>query len=254
MAVFRDHLRNGSIRNITERRLLHQRTAKYEVTILDTKRFGRLLILNDEIQLSSADEDIYHRHLIGPALDMLAASDGATVRTLLLGGSDGFSLTKLLRSPRVSHVRLVDHDPELLDLFINGAAGQAFGTSSSFRDRRVLITSQDAAEFLEYAPDENWNLIVVDLTDDWIESAKLWVDLGQKAMNGALVSLNLGPTRAGVHEILKLVARANLACVRLWSLNIPSYGEDWLLGLCSTVGKHREPVFSESWDLHVVSP
>lgn len=67
-----------------EGQLIHQEKTDFnEIVVFDNKMFGRVMMLNDSIQLTTFDEHIYHQAMTSrfqPGLD---------IRALVIGGGDG---------------------------------------------------------------------------------------------------------------------------------------------------------------------
>lgn len=116
------------------------------------------------MQFDSADERRYHEFMALPALALAArGADEAPLRVLILGGGDGLALREVLRHERVSHVDLVDLDPEVLAL-----ARSAFRAlnDDAFYDYRVHVHVADAVHFVAAAAHRaaRYDLVLCDFT------------------------------------------------------------------------------------------
>lgn len=127
------------------------------VQVLQTDAFGRLLTLDGLVMLTERDEFVYHEMLTHPALCLLDRPR----RALVVGGGDGGTVREILRHGSIEHVDLVEIDPMVIE-----ASKQYFPTvASAFDDPRLSVHVQDAAAFVEEAPDGTYDLITVDSTD-----------------------------------------------------------------------------------------
>lgn len=168
----------GRIESFGERQLydspviFSQKTRYQRLTITRWSDDVRLYI-DGNLQFSSADEHRYHESLIHPAFaarEQLASTPAR--RVLVLGGGDGLAIRELLRYPAVTHIDLVDLDPEMTRLFREVPA-LAELNAGSLSDPRVTVHNADAMRWLEQwrgssepaEPAEPWDIVVVDLPD-----------------------------------------------------------------------------------------
>ncbi|MFK5968541.1 MAG: polyamine aminopropyltransferase [Candidatus Marithrix sp.] len=120
--------------------ILKERTQFQECLIFDNPLYGRVLVLDGIVQLSTFDEYIYHEMLVHPP--MFAHSKPKQV--LIVGGGDGGTLREVLK-----------HDPEevvMIDIdeqFVYAAAKHLPSLSDgAFNDSRVTLLFEDASEAL----------------------------------------------------------------------------------------------------------
>src|SRR5262249_50070243 len=86
-------------------RSLYEGVTRYQsVRILDTVKFGKMLILDGRVQSAASDEFIYHETLVHPGL--ITHPDPRHV--LILGGGEGASLREVLRHSSVHRVTMVE--------------------------------------------------------------------------------------------------------------------------------------------------
>jgi spermidine synthase len=139
------------------RTLLRERSAYQEIAIVETPRFGRMMLLDGVVQVTEADEPAYHEMLTH--LPMLA--HGAVRRLLVLGGGDGGILREALRHPGVERATLVELDPAVI-----AAARTHMPTvpAGAFEDPRTELVIGDAARFVADTAG-SYDLVVVDSTD-----------------------------------------------------------------------------------------
>ena len=123
---------------------------------------GLALYIDGDLQLDTADEAVYHESLVLPALSLLRVRRGESatgIRVLICGGGDGLALREVLRFPGVTHVDLVDYDPDVVAL---GCTDLAPFNLGAFSDARVTIHIADAWQFTESC--DLYDVIVCDLT------------------------------------------------------------------------------------------
>ncbi len=133
------------------------RTRFQEYWIYETPAFGKILVLDREIQSAERDEYIYHETLVHPP--MLAHPDPRHV--LIVGGGEGATLREVLRHPSVERALMVDIDGELIEMARELLPEWHRG---AFDDPRSRVVVADARAWLE-RHDDQFDVIIVDLTD-----------------------------------------------------------------------------------------
>ncbi|KAG6511821.1 thermospermine synthase ACAULIS5-like [Zingiber officinale] len=137
--------------------VLHKGTSKYqEIALIDTKRFGKALVIDGKMQSAEIDEFIYHECLIHPPL--LCHPNPKTV--FIMGGGEGSAAREVLRHKTVESVVMCDIDEEVVDfcrkyLTVN---------QNAFRDSKLCLIINDAKAELEKR-EEQFDIIVGDLSD-----------------------------------------------------------------------------------------
>eukprot|EP00249_Psilotum_nudum_P034421 c53462_g1_i1 orf=512-1285(+) len=85
--------------------ILHTGVSKFQdITLLDTRPFGKVLILDGKLQSSEADEFVYHECLVHPA--MIYHSSPKNV--FIMGGGEGSTAREVLRHKSVKKVVMCD--------------------------------------------------------------------------------------------------------------------------------------------------
>lgn len=134
--------------------LMDLKTSKSHVKYVKTKYHGDMLLMDNEVQFSTLDEEIYH--------DLLLPRDRCFGKSvLILGGGDGLALRNIYRySPDVERVVLVDYDQEFVESFAKGYPRN----QGSLVDPRTRLVYMDAFQFI-YAVNEKYDTIIIDLPD-----------------------------------------------------------------------------------------
>lgn len=143
------------VRLALERVLLHRRSAHQEILIADTPAFGRVLVLDGELQSAESDEATYHEALVLPAM----SAHPAPRRVLVVGAGEGASAREILRAG-AEEVVLVDIDPDVVDA---ARAWLPTWHRGAFDDPRVTLTLGDAREAL--VGSGPWDVVVLDVSD-----------------------------------------------------------------------------------------
>ncbi|GJN19420.1 hypothetical protein PR202_gb06698 [Eleusine coracana subsp. coracana] len=136
--------------------VLHRGTSKYqEIALIDTKHFGKALIIDGKMQSAEVDEFIYHESLVHPPL--LFHPNPKTV--FIMGGGEGSAAREVLRHNTVQRVVMCDIDEEVVD-FCRTYLSANWAAFAS--DKLCLIIND--ARHLEKSR-EKFDVIVGDLAD-----------------------------------------------------------------------------------------
>ncbi|CAO2816637.1 unnamed protein product [Amaranthus hypochondriacus] len=137
--------------------ILQKATSQYQdVVLLDTKRFGKVLVIDGKMQSAESDEFIYHECLIHPAL--LCHANPKSV--FIMGGGEGSAAREALKHISIHKVVMCDIDKEVVDfcrkhLTVNQEAFQ--------NTKLELVINCAMAELKERK--EKFDIIVGDLAD-----------------------------------------------------------------------------------------
>ncbi|MBI4723111.1 MAG: polyamine aminopropyltransferase [Candidatus Stahlbacteria bacterium] len=123
--------------------------------IVESCQFGKMLVLDDIVQLTEVDEFIYHEMLVH--LPLLTHSNPHSV--YIAGAGDGGILREVLRHP-IERVTMVELDDEVT------AACEKYMpiAQKAFQDKRVNLLFNDASVVLKNSK-EQYDIILVDSTD-----------------------------------------------------------------------------------------
>jgi len=127
-----------------------------KIEVFETKEFGRVLVLDGLVQLSTKDEFVYHETLVHPAF--LYQSNPKTV--LIIGGGDGGVLREVVKYP-VKEIFLVDIDRGVIEISKKYLPSLSRG---AFEDKRLKIFNEDALNFVKKYKNY-FDVIIEDLTD-----------------------------------------------------------------------------------------
>jgi spermidine synthase len=137
--------------------LLHRETSKYQdIQIRQHPYFGRMLILDDVVQLTERDEFFYHEMLVHPVLH----THPDPKHVLIIGGGDGASMREVLRHMGVESVTLAEIDERVV-----AVSREYFPTlRSGFEDPRAEVVFTDGIKHVQNPP-RKYDAIIVDSTD-----------------------------------------------------------------------------------------
>jgi spermidine synthase len=140
---FEERLHQGYAQamELVGRPLAEEKSRFQRIKIFDTAANGRVLTLDDVVQLTSRDESAYAEMLTHPPI----LEHGRVERVMIVGGGDLSIAEEVLKHRRVKEVVLVDIDRRVVELSCRHFAAI---NARAFRDRRLTIEIADAFEYL----------------------------------------------------------------------------------------------------------
>ncbi|WP_292020685.1 polyamine aminopropyltransferase [Maritimibacter sp. UBA3975] len=130
----------------------HQRLRVFENTT-----FGRVLTLDDVVQVTEGDNFIYHEMMSHVPI----IAHGAAKRVLIIGGGDGGMAREVLKHDTVDHVTMVEIDAGVVE-FSNAYLPAI--SAGAFDDPRLDLVIADGAEFIRTTAG-GYDVVIVDSTD-----------------------------------------------------------------------------------------
>jgi spermidine synthase len=140
-----------------DRVLFDSETEHQHLIIFETLEFGRVMMLDGIVQLSTNDEFVYHEMMSHVPL----FAHGRVRKALIVGGGDGGVLRESLRHPEIKSVTLCEIDRGVIDLCRVHFPGVSAG---AFDDPRARIVIADGTKFVAET-NERFDVIMVDSTD-----------------------------------------------------------------------------------------
>jgi len=145
------------VRLKADRVLFDSETEHQQLIIFENSDFGRVMMLDGVVQLSTRDEFVYHEMMAHVPL----FAHGKAKKVLIVGGGDGGVLREVLKHPEVKSATLCEIDRSVIDLarehFPDVSAG-------AFDDKRTRVVIADGTKFVHETGDR-FDVILVDSTD-----------------------------------------------------------------------------------------
>ncbi|QIT53849.1 polyamine aminopropyltransferase [Aquisalimonas sp. 2447] len=137
---------------------LHEEQTPYQhIEVYQTKRWGRLLVIDGCVMLTSRDNFTYHEMMSHPAL----FTHPAPRNVLIIGGGDCGMLREVLKHPGVKRCTQVD-----IDAGVTRAAEAFFPELCSANDDpRAELRFEDGIQYIKDLPAGSVDVIIVDSTD-----------------------------------------------------------------------------------------
>ncbi len=229
-----DFTRSGfNIRYHIEREIINQRTDYQHMVIVDNKEFGRLLFLDNELQVADSDAHLYNQALLQP-LQTRQANSQTLERVAILGGGDGGVLNALLQEP-IAEILLFEIDAQVIEAakeHLSRICGQAFA------DPRCQVRLGEASQLL--ANESNLDSVIYDLTMSPEAAAQeqkelylkqLFATMAASLKPGGVLSLQIGSRfDPQSQERARQLLEAHFIEVQFKEVYIPSFCQGWIFG------------------------
>ncbi|MFN5465746.1 MAG: polyamine aminopropyltransferase [Cyanobacteriota bacterium] len=140
-------------------RVLHEAQSPFQrVTIIESERYGRGLLLDGCWMTAEHQERHYHEPLVHPAL----CGAERIERILVIGGGDGGTARECLRHQEVRHLDLVEIDGLVVEWSQQHLPTIGGGCWS---DPRLHLTVGDGIAWAGAAADASYDVVIVDGSD-----------------------------------------------------------------------------------------
>ncbi len=147
----------GIALSLKVRKVLHEGRTKYQkLEIVETETFGRMMILDDAIQITERDEFAYQEMISHIPL----FGHPHPRRVLVIGGGDGGVLREVARHQTVEQIDICEIDGGVIEMSQQWLPYAAVG----FKDPRVKVHVEDGAAFVK--DKENlYDVVIIDSSD-----------------------------------------------------------------------------------------
>ena len=138
--------------------LVDEQSDFQRITVIDSERYGRGLLLDGCWMTAERQERHYHESLVHPALCSAAAIE----RILVIGGGDGGTARECLRHQGVRHLDMVEIDGRVVELSKTHLAALGGGC---WNDPRFHLTVGDGIAWAADCADASYDVVIVDGSD-----------------------------------------------------------------------------------------
>ena len=172
-------------------KLLHADNSNHQnILVFENDVFGRMLAIDNVIQVAQADEFIYHEMITHVGV----FAHGAVKNVLVVGGGDGGALRELFRHQTIERVTLVEIDQAVIDLCTEW---MPMVSNGAFDDPRLNLVIGDGAAFVKETA-EQFDLIIIDSTDPTGPGAALFTEEFYRDCHKALSPAGVLVTQSGL--------------------------------------------------------
>ncbi len=139
------------------KRILYRGKSPYQkILVFDAPFHGRVLALDNIVQLTTREEFFYHELLVHPILQ----AHPNPRKALIIGGGDGGSLREVVKYPGIEQVVECELDAEVVRI----AKRYFREVASGYKDPRAAVLYEDGQKYLRET-DQLFDAIILDLTD-----------------------------------------------------------------------------------------
>lgn len=170
--------------------ILHEETTgHHRLELVRNARFGTVLLLDGAVQVTSADEFMYHEMLAHVPL----AAHSAPSEVLIIGGGDCGLAEEVLKHERVRALTQVEIDASVLDF-----ARRHFSAFNApvFDDPRFRVEIADGAAFAAET-DRRFDVVLIDSTDPMGAGAALFTETFYRDLRRCLRPGGIAVTQGG---------------------------------------------------------
>lgn len=133
------------------------KTAYQEIMVIRNPYYGKMLILDDVVQITERDEFFYHEMLTHVVLH----AHPNPKKVVVIGGGDGGVVREVLKHNTIEKIYFVEIDEEV----INISRRYFPNVSSGVDDPRVEIKIMDGADFVAKRKAGDIDAVIIDSTD-----------------------------------------------------------------------------------------
>lgn len=138
-------------------KVFEQQSPFQKVEVYDTEQWGKLMVIDGYVMLTTRDNFLYHEMMSHPALFTHAEPKKAVI----IGGGDCGTLREVLKHPDIEKVWQID-----IDEVVTRAAEQHFPElCESNNDPRAELLWIDGIKWVKDAEPESVDIVIVDSTD-----------------------------------------------------------------------------------------
>jgi len=206
--------------------MLYAGKSEYQdIKVIENPYFGRMLLLDDVVQITDRDEFFYHEMLV----HIVMHAHPNPRKVVVIGGGDGGTVREVMKHKSVEKVYFIEIDEDVINV-----SKKFFPNVASEMDNpKVEIKCMDGAEFIKEHAGE-FDAIIVDSTDIIGFAKSLFTIDFFKAVKDALSDDGLFVTLSeslhfhkdlviDVQEAMKLV----FPIVDLYATPIATYAGNW---------------------------
>lgn len=148
----------GSAFSLKIKSKLHEERSEYQtITIYDTVKYGKLMVIDGFIMLSSRDNFLYHEMMSHPVL----FSHANPKKVIIIGGGDCGTLQEVLKHQSVEEVWQVEIDERVTRLSEEYFPELCANNS----DPRAHFYFGDGIKWMADQADNSFDIVIVDSTD-----------------------------------------------------------------------------------------
>ncbi len=212
---------NFGITSKITRTYVDEQTKFQHLSMIDTKEWGNMLVLDGMVMTTVRDEFVYHEMVAHPAL----VTHPNPKRVLVVGGGDGGVIREVLKHPKVEQAVLVEIDGKVIEYskqYLPEIAGE-------LDNPRVQVIVDDG--YMHIAKNKNtYDVIMVDSTEPVGPAVELFTKGFYQGIyealkeDGIFVAQTDNPWfKADLIQTVNRDVKEIFPIVRVYTANIPTY-------------------------------
>lgn len=203
------------------------------IDVLESKEFGKILVVDGDLMLTEKDEFIYHEMISHVPM----AVHPQVERILVIGGGDGGVVRELAKYDTVEQIDVVEADPLLVEVCRKYFPQMA----CSLNDPRVHIYHEDGLRFIRSKSDA-YDLIIIDSPNPFGAGRAFTKEFYGNCFNalheeGIMINQHESPFyKEEAFQCQRMHKRIveSFPISRIYQAHIPSYPSGhWLFGFAS---------------------
>ncbi len=140
------------------KKLFEQKSKIQKITIFESKRYGKALLLDNCWMTAEKQEKQYHECLVHPAL----SSAEELNNVLIIGGGDGGSARECLKYRELKQLKLIEIDKDVIEISRKYLSGIG---NNCWSDPRLNIQIDDGIAWVKQVKDNSFDAIIIDGSD-----------------------------------------------------------------------------------------
>jgi spermidine synthase len=140
-------------------KLLTKRSDYQLIEIFKTVEFGNMLVIDNDVQLTEADEKNYHEMIVHVPLNYF---NNNSINVLIIGGGDGGTLREVLKHNNIDKIYMIEIDEKVIEACKEYLPKLSNG---AFANPRTKLIIGDGAEFIQNFTEHKFDVVIIDSTD-----------------------------------------------------------------------------------------
>lgn len=206
--------------------ILSKKLKYQKIDVIENENFGRMLFLDNKLQIAEYDADIYHANVVGPIIK----KNKKLENVLILGGGDGGLLYETLKyNPKtITLVEIEKEMPQICKKYLRCICRNAFNKPN------VKVVNDDANDYLKI--NTGFDAIIYDLTMHPASLTNLerrtflnqiFGNVKNALKKGGILSLQCCPEfDEETYKVLKPILLKKFSNVKFKKAFIPSFSEN----------------------------
>ncbi len=231
-------------------RQLHQEQSDYQnISVFESKDYGKFLTLDGVMMLTEKDEFIYHEMMTHVPM----AVNPAIKNVLVIGAGDGGIARELSKYDGIEVIDVVEIDERVIEVCKKYLPQTACG----FESKKVNIHISDGIKFIRRVEDR-YDLIIVDSTDPSGPGEVLFTKefysncYSALTKNGIMVNQNESPFYTADAKEMQQAHKRIYKCfdvAKVYQAHIPTYPSGhWMFGFSSKGLRPIKDICEAKWN------